>query len=335
VRKSNLQTFSYLLFVLFAVVLLVPGLSGAGGIAVETVTQYKAVLNVDSSLLEKHVAALAAILPPRNYGNIPSLERAAAYIEHELKPLNCRLSRQPFAVEGKEYHNIICSFGPEEGERIVVGAHYDVAGDQPGADDNASGVAGALEVSRLLNALGATLKRRVDVVFYSLEEPPFFGSKSMGSYAHARFLSQGRVPVKLMICLESIGYFLDLPGSQGFPVFFFGWFFPDRGNFVVVVGKWGQGDVVKRVQALMAQVSTIMVERIVAPKILPGIGLSDHLNYWKFGYPAVMVTDSAFYRNTNYHRPSDTPETLNFQAMAEVVKGVVQVVLRYGETEPP
>jgi len=273
------------------------------------------------------VKALTAIDPPRNYLNVGSLNRAAAHIRDEFERLGCDLTVQPFTVNGKEYKNILCSFEGGGEERIIVGAHYDVYGPYPGADDNASGVAGLLEIGRLLNELRPPLKKRVDLVAYSLEEPPFFRTRKMGSYVHAKSLASANATVKVMICLESIGYFSEEPDSQHFPFFAFRWFFPDKGNFIVVVGKWGQGRPVKEVRDLMSQASGIHVDSINAPSLLPGIDLSDHKNYWKFGYDAVMVTDSAFYRNPHYHMPTDTIGTLNFDFMAEVVKGVYWAVV--------
>jgi len=284
---------------------------------------------VNQNRLRRDVMVLTSIQPPRYYKNIDSLNRIADYIYKEFKKLSCHTTIQPFTINGDEYKNIICSFGINKEERIVVGAHYDVFGPFPGADDNASGVAGLLELARLLNEQKPDMTRRIDLVAYSLEEPPFFRTSYMGSSIHARSLSKSSSKVTLMICLESIGYFSDKPNSQHFPLPFLRWFYPDRGNFIVVVGKWGQSKPVKKVRALMSQVSAIYVDSIVAPSFLPGIDLSDHLNYWKYGYDAVMITDSAFYRNPHYHQLSDTIETLNFNAMAEVIRGVYWTVINY------
>lgn len=292
-----------------------------------TVKKEGPLIPVSPKRLYADIKALTGINPPRNYLNIESLNRVAEYIHSEFQKLGCDLTVQPFVVNGNEYKNIICSFGERGAERVIVGAHYDVYGPYPGADDNASGVAGLLEVGRLLNELKPVLTKRVDLVAYSLEEPPFFRTHKMGSYFHAKSLADGNAKVRIMICLESIGYFSEEPDSQHFPLFAFRWFFPDRGNFIVVVGKWGQGRPVREVQGLMSQASRIHVDSINAPSILPGIDLSDHRNYWKFGYDAVMVTDSAFYRNPHYHEPTDTIDTLNFDYMAEVIKGVYWAVV--------
>lgn len=284
-------------------------------------------ISVSQTRLRVDVKSLTDIRPPRNYRNLSSLTRSAYYILREFSKLGCTPSIQTFTGKDNEYKNLICSFGRPDDERVVVGAHYDVYGDYPGADDNASGVAGLLELGRLFNELKPALRRRIDLVAYSLEEPPFFRTRHMGSYVHAKSLAGAKVKVRAMICLESIGYFSDEPYSQQFPAFFFRWLYPDKGNFIIVVGKWGQGGFVKEVKQYMAKVAAIPVHSITAPVFLPGIDFSNHRSYWKFGYDAAMVTDSAFYRNPHYHEPTDTIETLNFHKMAEVVKGLYWAIL--------
>jgi Zn-dependent M28 family amino/carboxypeptidase len=202
----------------------------------------------------------------------------------------------------------------------VVGAHYDTAGPLPGADDNASGVAGLLELARLL---GTTPPRiAVELVAFSLEEPPAFATPDMGSAVHAASLAAEGARVRLMICLEMIGYFSDRPRSQHFPAPGLGLIYPDVGNFIAVVGKLGQGAAVKRVRGAMRAATPLPVESITAPRLLPGVDLSDHRNYWDHGWDAVMITDTAMFRNPHYHEPSDTPDTLDFERMAQVVTGV-------------
>ncbi len=286
---------------------------------------------VDKERLRKDVQTLAAMVPPRNAKNVASLDKSAEYILEEFRKTGGRTEIQRFTQDGKEYRNVICSFGPEAGERIIVGAHYDVQGDQPGADDNASGVAGLLELSRLVQSLKAELKYRVDFVAYTLEEGqlskhPF--ARHYGSYIHAGSLAQAGISVRAMICLEMIGYFSDRSHSQKYPLFFLRWFYPDKGNFIAVVGKWGQGSLVEKVKESLAAPSQVPVESLTAMSLVPGVSFSDHQSYWKFNYPAVMITDSAFYRNKNYHKPGDTADTLDYDRMAEVVKGLYWTIIR-------
>jgi len=274
---------------------------------------------------------LTSVSPARHAGNVGSLNQVVERIAGLFKTLRCRTEMQPYLVDGKEYRNVIASFGPEAGPRIVVGAHYDVCGDQPGADDNASAVAGLLEIARMLDRQQPTLKYRVDLVAYSLEEPPYFASEHMGSAVHARKLHEQRVSVKAMICLEMIGYFSDQPNSQRFPDERLSQLYPNTGNFIVVVGKTGQEAFTASIKQLMKQHAQVSVESINLPASMGLAGLSDHRNYWPYGINAVMINDTSFLRNPHYHRKSDTIETLDFDKMAEVVKGVYGVIARLQE----
>jgi Zn-dependent M28 family amino/carboxypeptidase len=275
----------------------------------------------------KDVEYLTGIRPFRNYQNPSSLEKTAEYIEGIFRKHSQSVNIQNFSVGNQIFKNIIASFNIEKKERIIIGAHYDVAGDTPGADDNASGVAGLLEIARLLDEESPDLKYRVDLVAYPNEEPPFFGTKDMGSYVHASSLYKNKIPVKIMICLEMIGYFTDKENSQSFPFPFMKYIYPTTGNFIGVVGKLGQKNITLKVRDIMRNYSTLPVFSINAPSFIPGVDYSDHRNYWHFGYKAVMITDTAFYRNPHYHRRSDTIGTLDFERLYQVIKGVYNVCL--------
>jgi hypothetical protein len=281
----------------------------------------------NATRLHADVEFLTALQPARNYQNLVSLNKAADYIHAELAKLGVAVEEQRYRVEGHEYRNIIASFGPATAERIIVGAHYDVCGDQPGADDNASAVAGLLETARLLHAQAPTLKRRIDFVAFSLEEPPFFATEHMGSAVHAQALHTAKVPVRAMICYEMIGYFRDEPGSQRFPNPELAKLYPSTGNFITVVGRLGQEAFTQQVQTLMQAHATIDVQRINLPATQSLAGLSDHRNYWQHGYQAVMINDTSFLRNPHYHQATDTIDTLDFRRMAEVVNGVYGALL--------
>jgi Zn-dependent M28 family amino/carboxypeptidase len=276
--------------------------------------------------LESHVRTLVGSFGPRDEEHPENLERVAAWIHGELERAGGMVTDQPFQVGGATYRNVSALFGPDTRERIVVGAHYDTAGPLPGADDNASGVAGLLELARLLGT--SALKKRVELVAYPLEEPPYFASAEMGSAFHARALKAQGVKVRAMICLEMIGFFSDAPESQDFPVGALRAVYPSMGNFIVVTGKPGQGGLVRRVTRRMRRAAAPLdVRSIVAPASLPGVDFSDHRNYWAEGWDAVMITDTAFYRNPSYHTARDTPEKLDYERMARVVDGVHAAVL--------
>jgi peptidase M28-like protein/PH (Pleckstrin Homology) domain-containing protein len=282
-------------------------------------------VSVDSTKLETHVRALSQSFVPRDESHPENLDRCAAYIRQEFERANARVSEQPYTVDGKTYRNVIAHFGPESKEMVVVGAHYDTAGPLPGADDNASGVAGLLELARLLG--NRQLPMSAELVAYTLEEPPFFRSEHMGSAMHAKALKREGAVVRVMFSLEMIGYFSDARDSQRFPISAFSLFYPTEGNFISVVGKIGDGMLVRRIKKAMTGATILPVYSINAPRQLPGVDLSDHLNYWRAGYPAVMITDTAFYRNANYHTLDDTAERLDYRRMGQAVEGVYAAVI--------
>jgi len=280
---------------------------------------------VDPARLETHVRTLSETLGPRDAGHPDNLDRAASYIRSAFEQARGKTADQPFQVGRTTYRNVMATFGPPSKERIVVGAHYDTAGPYPGADDNASGVAGLIELAGLLGK--ADLASRVDLVAYTLEEPPFFRSEHMGSAVHTQALKAEGAIVRAMFALEMIGYFTDAEDSQSFPAPGLSLFYPTTGNFIAVVGRIGEGRLVRRIKKAMSSASSLPVHSINAPRFLAGVDFSDHLNYWEAGYPAVMITDTAFYRNPNYHTRADTPDTLDYRRMAQVVAGVYAAVL--------
>lgn len=279
---------------------------------------------VDPSLLEAHVRKLSVELGPRDESHIENLDRVAAYIKSEFSQTGASVSEQPYRVQGKSYRNVVAQFGPESAERIVVGAHYDTAGPLPGADDNASGVAGLIELARLLGRQQPPM--RVELVAFSLEEPPYFRTTGMGSSVHAESLRTQNVRVRAMFSLEMIGYFSDAANSQRFPIGVLGALYPSTGNYIAVVGRLSDGFLVRRTKAAMRHAAPLPVYSINAPSFVPGVDFSDQLNYWHAGYGAVMITDTAFYRNFNYHTAEDTAEKLDYKRMAMVVEGVYAAV---------
>jgi Zn-dependent M28 family amino/carboxypeptidase len=275
--------------------------------------------------LERHVRRLSGDFTPRDGEHLPNMDRAAAYIAAELVSHGATVSNQAFPAAGGTARNVIGAFGSETRERVVVGAHYDAAGGFPGADDNASGVAGLIETAALLRDV--SLRRRVELVAYALEEAPFFGTAEMGSIVHARSLQASGARVVGMLSLEMIGYYTDEPGSQHFPITALKVIYPSTGNFLVVAGRFQDARLALRIQRSMRAASDLPVRIICAPRSLPGIDLSDNASYWDAGDPAVMITDSAFYRNPNYHLPTDTPETLDYGRMARAVEGIARAAV--------
>ncbi len=245
---------------------------------------------------------------------------------------------QKYSVGNDSYYNIIVHYGKATTDitaaatdkKYIIGAHYDAYSALPnifpGADDNASGVAGLLEIARVLKQVPVT-DRAIDIVFYSTEEPPFFRTSSMGSYQHAKNAKD----FDLAIILEMIGYFSERSNSQQFPINAMKYLYSSTGNFIAIVSNiYNISEtraVKKRFRAWLVQKKMIGVESINAPSHIAGIDFSDHLNYWKFNIPAVMITDTSFYRNKNYHTGNDTYEKLNYRKMKAVVDATVATVL--------
>ena len=286
---------------------------------------------VSPARLETHVRTLSETFFPRDVTHPDNLDRVAAYIRHEFTQVQGRVSEQPYRVAGRTYRNVLALFGPDTKERIVVGAHYDTAGMKPGADDNASGVAGLIELASLLRE--TSLPLCVELVAFTLEEEPHVFGTPMGSAVHAASLRQQNIPVQVMFSLEMIGYFTDAPHSQRFPLPFLAAVYPSQGDFIAIVGDLSQGLVVRQIKQAMRSASSLPVHSLNAPRFVPGVDFSDHRNYWQAGYHAVMVTDTAFYRNAHYHTDHDTAATLDYERMAMVVQGVYAAVLAFAHSK--
>jgi hypothetical protein len=316
------------MFVMSGVLLILIVLVAAGWFVLAQPTlarNARSLRHVDPQRLREHVETLSETLAPRHCTATANLDRCAAYILDGFRSSSPTSSGfQTYVAAGRVYRNVFAMFGTGAGPRVVVGAHYDTCGDTPGADDNASGVAGLIELARLLGANPPT--GAVELVAYSLEEPPFFRTASMGSAVHASALAEQGVSVKAMISLEMIGCFSDTPGSQRFPIPLLRLYYPSRGNFIAVIGHLGQRPLTKRVKTLMNGSTDLPVRSMNAPAMFPGVDLSDHRSYWQKGFPAVMVTDTAFYRNSHYHESTDTANRLDYRRMADVVVSVFEAV---------
>ncbi len=278
--------------------------------------------------LESHVYRLSHEIGDRSISKYDKLCEAAQYITETFSSFGYEVKFQEYEARGKAAKNIIVSkTGVKYPEEVIVaGAHYD-SYFNPGADDNASAVAGLLELAKFM--FDKQTERTVKFIAFVNEEPPFFKTEKMGSYVYARDARTRGEDIKAAIILESIGYYTDRPWSQKYlPIMRF--FHPNRGDYIGVVGNPVSGNLARKIVSIFKNKSRFPVELFVLPAIVPGIDFSDNWSFWKEGYRAVMITDTAFYRNPNYHRKSDTYETLNYENIAEVVKGLTEVFLQFG-----
>jgi hypothetical protein len=280
---------------------------------------------VSPDALKKHVVTLSETNPPRSE-DTDNLDVSALYMKEQLSKYG-DVQDMEYTVWGIPYRNISILFGEAANDRVVVGAHYDSFQGLPGADDNASGAAGLIELARLLSA--SNLQRSVELVAYTLEEPPYFRTQEMGSAVHAKSLKENGVNVVVMMSLEMIGYFSDAPNSQEYPASIMKLFYPTTGNFIAVVGNLSGFGIVRRTKNAMKNAMSLPVRSLNAPGALAGVDFSDHLSFWWYDYPALMITDTAFYRNKAYHTENDTWDRLDYERMSEVVKGVFNAVLEF------
>ncbi len=275
--------------------------------------------------LRQHVWKLAGDIGERNVGRPEALRAAADFIRAEFAALGHEVAAQSYSAGGVDCENLEVGIPgrTRPGEIIVVGAHYDTVEGSPGADDNASGVAGLIEIARLLRE--EAMSRTVKLVAFVNEEAPFFYFGEMGSKVYARAARRRGDDIRAMLSLEMLGCYSEVRGSQAYPPLL-RWFYPDRGNFIAFVSNLGSrrllGEVVRRFKAHC----DFPAERLAAPTLVPGVAWSDQLSFWRAGYRAIMVTDTAFYRYAHYHRASDTPEKVCYPEMARVVEGLAKAI---------
>jgi Zn-dependent M28 family amino/carboxypeptidase len=275
--------------------------------------------------LRRHVTAIAS--EPRNVGHHAALEAAAAYIEATLKATGYAVVAQPYEVHDRTVRNIEATIGPaapsQASASLIIGAHYDSADDAPGANDNGSGVAALLELGRLLRSFAPA--RPIRLVFFVNEEPPYFQTPDMGSVRYAEWLVERGESVAAMISLETLGSYSDAPGSQSYPRPF-DLFFGDRADFVAFVGMPGSRDLLHRAVGAFRKHAAFPSIGGIAPGFIAGIDWSDHWSFARAGIPAIMITDTAVFRYTHYHQPSDTPDKVDDERLARVTQGLERMI---------
>ncbi len=282
--------------------------------------------------LRRHVVQFAGAIGERNVWRPPALQAAADYIREEWRRQGYDVVSQRYLAYDVSSENLEIEFGgsAKPAEIIVIGAHYDSVRGSPGANDNASGVAGILEIGRAI--AGQSLRRTVRLVAFVNEEPPFFYFGAMGSRQYAEAAHRRGDDIRLMMSLEMLGAYSDRPDSQSYPPII-GWFYPDRANFIAFVSNLSSRRVLRCVVQAFRRVSDFPSESLAAPSFVPGVSWSDQLSFWRQGYPALMVTDTAFYRYAHYHTAQDTPEKLDYARMAEVVEGLTKAIIALANYE--
>lgn len=280
--------------------------------------------------LKRHIYYLSEEIGERNVIAYEPLQKTAQYVEYNFKTLGYDVKSQEYTVQMRKVRNLIAEIpgSAKTNEIVVIGAHYDTVYDCPGADDNSSGVAALLELARLLK--DSHPARTVRFVAFVNEEPPWFQTDDMGSMVYAEQAHKLKEDIVAAISIETIGMYSDAEGSQKYPAGFKS-LYPSKGNFIAFIGNLGSRGLVRDAVHSFRASTKFPSEGSAVPAAIPGVGWSDHWSFWEEGYPAIMVTDTAIFRNPNYHQPSDKPDTLDYDRMAKVVHGLVSVVRDLGK----
>jgi Zn-dependent M28 family amino/carboxypeptidase len=277
-------------------------------------------ITVDRQRLTRNLEPIVGERSP--FGDQHHLAEVEDFVEREFKSYGLYVESDFFTYGGETFRNIVARpLADENGSRIIVGAHLDSVVGTPGADDNGSGLAVLLEAARNISQSGVA--SNVLYCAFNLEE-----LNMIGSTAFAKKLKAARVDISAMISLEMVGYTDPRPGSQKYPVGF-GSLYPDRGDFIGVIGNWKSNALLRKFSGLMREAADLHVETLSVPgngMLIPAARLSDHAPFWDLGFPALMLTDTAFYRNPHYHSATDTLDTLDIDFMARVCDGVVRAV---------
>jgi hypothetical protein len=319
----------FLVFLIFSIIFIAAGHGFADTIVAERKT---AMIDIPQTgqRIEAHLRALTETIGERSVRYPENLTKTAGYIQSFYENIGIAVHTEPYDYAGFKVANVVAdiSSGPKPSRRYLVGAHYDSVSGTVGADDNASAIAVQLETARGVKTLfeRKDLDLAVTFVSFALEEPPVYGTRYMGSRVYAEKARKTQEKIDGMICLEMVGYACYEPGCQNypFPLEFFG--YPKEGNFIGIVGNFKSGDFTKALFKAFQKNPQLPVVKLRIPlngRILPAVRLSDHASFWDQGFKAVMITDTAFFRNPHYHRPSDTMKTLDYRFMAELVESLL------------
>ncbi|MEW6054673.1 MAG: M28 family peptidase [Nitrospirota bacterium] len=264
--------------------------------------------------------------------NYHSLEKKAVFIEDTLRSLNLKVENQQFIFHGRSYRNIVAFHQgiDEQSALTLIGAHYDAAWGSPGADDNASGVAVLLEAANVIFNL--TLNNSIQFVAFSLEEPQLQTIQFLiGSDHFARQARKSKIRYRAILILESVGYTDETEGSQFVPLFV-RIPVPKTANFLGVIAnsksKMIMRDFCGISREFVPDLPIVPYKVPLSGRIVPESRFSDHASFWDYGYPALMLTDTAMFRNPHYHTSHDRSDTLDFDFLSNVTKAVISFMLR-------
>lgn len=273
--------------------------------------------------LESHVRYLSVSLGDRSVYQPRNLKAAEEYVFENLAQTGYSPSRQTFIYQRQEVSNIIAGDRQASGY-YILGAHFDTVAGTPGADDNASGVAVLLEVACLARQFPRP--RPWTFIGFTTEEPPAYFTPYMGSRVYARWAKKQKDKILGMLCLEMVGYYRQEAGSQSLPWSLRLLGYPTTGNFIGVISDRRSRPLLQDLESAIKEGCRLPVVTLSVPlggHIMPEVRLSDHANFWDEGYPAVMLTDTSFFRNPHYHSATDVLETLDLGAMTELTLGLV------------
>jgi Zn-dependent M28 family amino/carboxypeptidase len=288
-------------------------------------------MRVSTANLEKHVRRLASDIGERNVFRVEALAAAAAYIENTWAGQGYQVQHQRYVAMDVECANLEITLPGTDRDAgiLLLGAHYDSVRSSPGANDNASGVAALLELSRVFADRATAMTVRF--VAFVNEEPPFFMKRQQGSMVYARAARAVGDDIRLMVSLETIGYYCDAPGSQRYPPPF-GFFYPNRGDFIGFVSNFSSRKLMRQAVRSFRVASDFPLQHVATLGLVPGVSWSDHRSFWRCGYRANMVTDTALYRYPYYHTANDTPDKLAYPAFARVTDGLFRCFAEIART---
>jgi hypothetical protein len=282
--------------------------------------------------LVEHVQKISGEIGERNLRRYAQLRSAAEYIENELTNFGWTVRRDEYDLAGQTCWNVEAELRGESPDIVLVGAHYDTVDGSPGANDNGSGVAALLALSRRL--AGSHNVRTLRCVAFVNEEPEHFQTSQMGSFVYAARCRSRGDRIQAMMSLETIGYYSNTPGSQIYPAPGLGLLYPRSGNFIAFVGNVASRSLLRDIIGEFRRHAQIASEGAALPPAIPGVGWSDQWSFWQNGYAGIMVTDTAPFRYPHYHAASDTPDKLDYDSMTRVVAGLDHVIRTLANPTP-